>query len=83
MACYISWTMLYLNIRKGEDDTKTAEFQYQIRGTTVCMKIIIMAIKGCVKMMSNYIYFYKTWFGGVKTAEGAVSEVVDYYGPVR
>ena len=47
------------------------------------MKIIIMAIKGCGQLKSRNTYFSDIWFSGVKTAEEAVSEVVDHCGTVK
>ena len=42
-----------------------------------------MDTKGCDQLMSNYIFFYDSRFIGVKTAEEAITVVVDYCGPVK
>ena len=50
-------TMLHLDIQKGKEDNKAKKFQQHIRGTTACMKRLIMDTKGCDQMMSNGTYF--------------------------
>ena len=50
VACSRLWTMLYPDIQKGKEDTKTAEFQQQIGGTAACMKRLVMDTKGCGKL---------------------------------
>ena len=42
-----------------------------------------MATKGCDQLTSNDTYFSDSWFSGVKTAEKAMAEGVDYCGPVK
>ena len=42
-----------------------------------------MAKKGCGQMMSKYTYFTDSWFSGLKTAEEAMAEGVDYCGPMK
>ena len=41
-------------------------------------KIIMMSTKGCDQLASNDNYFADSWFSGVKTAEEAMAEGVDY-----
>ena len=62
---------------------KTLPFEKYTRGTEVFMKRLMMDKKGCVQLKSNYTYFADSWFGGVKTAEEAMSEGVDYCRPVK
>ena len=52
---------------------KTAEFQQQIRVTAVCMRILIIAKKGCGHLSSNDTYFADIWFCAVKTDEEAIA----------
>ena len=47
------------------------------------MKIIMMSTKWCGQLASNDNYFADSWFSGVKTAEEAMAEGVDYCGPVK
>ena len=47
------------------------------------MKRLIITTKWCSQLMSNNTYFPDRWFIGVKTDEEAMSEVVDYCGPVN
>ena len=51
--------------------------QKYIGGTAVCMKILMMATKGCAQLTSNYTYFSDSCISGMKTAEEAMAEVVD------
>ena len=46
LACSRLETMLYLEIQKGKEATKTEKFQQQIGGTSECMDIITMDKKG-------------------------------------
>ena len=56
---------------------KAETFQPNIRGTVACMKILMMDIKGCEQLMSNYTYFADIWFSGVETAEWSMTEGLD------
>ena len=40
-------TMLHLDIQKGKEAMNMSEFQKYIGGTTVCMKRLAIATKGC------------------------------------
>ena len=62
---------------------KTLNFLKEIGGTASCMKRLIMATKGYGQIRSNDTYFSGIWFSGVKTAEEAMAEGVDYFGPVK
>ena len=42
-----------------------------------------MATKRCVQLTSNDTYFVDLWFSGVKAADEAMAEGVDYCGPVK
>ena len=46
VVCSRIGDMLYLNIQKGKEATKTAELKQQIGGTAARMKILIMDTKG-------------------------------------
>ena len=61
--------MLHLEIQKGKEAVKTSKFQKDLGGTTLCMKRLAIANKGCVQMTSNDTYFSDGWFSSVKTAE--------------
>ena len=75
--------MLHLDIQKGENATKTSNFQKDLGGTTACMKRIAIATKGCGQLTSNDTYFSDSWFSSVKTAEEMAAAGVDYCGPVK
>ena len=62
---------------------ETLEFKQEIGGTESCMKILIMGTKGCGQLSSNDIYFAGSWFSGVKTAEEAIAELLNYYRPLK
>ena len=83
MACSRLGTMLHLEIQKGKEAMKTSKFQNVLGGTTVCMKILSIATKGCVQLTSNDAYFADSWFSSVKTAEDITAAGVDYCGPVK
>ena len=57
---------------------KTPEFKIDVGGTTVFMKRLSIATKGCVKLISNETYFTDSWFSSVKTSELAMAAGVDY-----
>ena len=76
-------TMLHLDIQKVKEATNASTFQQQIRGTAACMKRLMVDTKGCGKMTSYNTYFSDGWFIGVKTAEEAMFEGVDYCVPVK
>ena len=42
-----------------------------------------MATKRCVQLTSNDTYFVDLWFSGVKAADEAMPEGVDYCGTVK
>ena len=50
MLCYRLGTILYLDLKKGGEETKTSEFKQDIGGTVECTKIIIRGTKGCGQM---------------------------------
>ena len=52
-------------------------------GTTVFMKRIAIADKGCGQLTSNDTYFAGSWFSSVNTAEEMVAAGVDYFWPVK
>ena len=83
VACYWLGTMLHLDIQKGNEAMKTLNFQKYIGGTAACMKRLMMVTKGCGQLTSNDTYFANSWFSGVKMAEEAMAEGVDYCGPVK
>ena len=83
MDCSRLGNMLYLDIQKGKEATKTENFQQQIRGTAAFMKRLMMATKGCVQLTSNDTYFYDSWFSGLETAKEAMAEGVDYCRTVK
>ena len=51
--------------------------------TTVCMKRLSIAAKGCGQLTSNDTYFSDSWFSSVNTAEEAMTAGVNYCGPVK
>ena len=75
--------MLHLEIQKGKDAMKRSSFQKDIRGTAACMKIPLIANKGCGQLTSNDTYFADTWFSSVYTAEEAMAAEVDYCRPAK
>ena len=83
VACYRLGIVLHLDIHKGEENMNTLTYQKQIRGTTEFMKRLMVATNECYQLTSNDTYFSDIWFSGVKTAEGAMVEGVDYCGPVN
>ena len=58
-------TMLHLDIQKGKEAMKISKFQNVLGGTTVCMKILDIATKGCGQLTSNNTYFADSWFCSV------------------
>ena len=62
---------------------KTLNFQKYLGETAVCMKRLMVAKKGCSHMPSNDTYFSDIWFSGVKTADDAMADGVDYCGPEK
>ena len=62
---------------------KKSTFQSELGGTAACMKRLDIATKGCGQLTSNDNYFSDSWFSSVKMAEEAISERVDYCGPVK
>ena len=83
MACSRSGTMLQPYKQTGKKAMKTSNFQKYLRGTAACMKRLMVAAKGCGQLTSNYTYFSDSWSSGAKTAEEAMTEGLDYYGPVK
>ena len=53
MVCLRLGTVLHLEIQKGEEVMKTSEFQKYLGGTTVCMKRLAIATRGCGQLTSN------------------------------
>ena len=53
VVCSKLETMLRLEIQKGKEAMKTSNFKKDIVGTTVCMKILCIATKGCGQLTSN------------------------------
>ena len=53
MACLRLGTMLYLDIQKGKEAMKTSTPRKYIGGTTVHMKRLAIATKGCGQLTSN------------------------------
>ena len=47
------------------------------------MKRLMTATKKCNQLNSNETYFEYSWLSGVKTAEEAMAEGVDYFVPVK
>ena len=66
-VCSRLGTMLYLEIQKGKDMKKIAQFQKYIGGTVAYMKIIIRVTNGCGQLSSNNTLFSDLWFSGVNT----------------
>ena len=64
----------------GYEDKKN---QQKTRGTTECMKRIMMDTKGFGQLTSNDTYFSDIWFSVVKMAEETIDEGVDYYGLLK
>ena len=58
-------------------------FQKYIVDTAECMKILVMAAKGCGQLSSNDTYCYNSWFSGVKITEESMAAGVDYCGPLK
>ena len=83
VACSWLGTMLHLEIQKGKEAMKTSKFQNVLGGTTVWMKWLAIAAKGCGQMTSNNTYFDDSWFSSVKDAEEMAAAGVDYCGPVK
>ena len=77
VACSRLGTMLGLYIQKGKQDMKTSNIRKYLRGTSECMKILMMATKGCAQLTSNDTYFSDSCISGMKTAEEAMAEGVD------
>ena len=75
--------MLHLDTQKGKEDMKTSTFQKYIGGTSMCMRRLMMATQRCGEMKSNDTHLDDSWFSGVKTAEEAMAEGVDYCGPAK
>ena len=72
--------MLHLEIQKGGEAMKTSNVQKHLGGTTVCIKRLAIANKGCGQLTSNDTYFADSWFSSVKTAEEMAASVVNYCG---
>ena len=75
--------MLHIDIQKGKEAMKTSKLQKYIGGTTVCMKRLAIATRGCVQLTPNDTYFADSWFSSVKTAEDAMAAGVDYCGTAK
>ena len=83
VACSRLGTMLYLDIQRGKDDMKTSIFLKYLGGTAVCIRRIMMDIKGCDELTSIDTHFYDNWSIGVKMAEEVMAWRVNYYRPVK
>ena len=83
VACSRLGAMLHLEIQKWKEAMKISKFQSVLGGTTVCMKRIAIAAKGCCQLTSNDTYFSDRWFSSVKTAEEMAAAGVDCCGPVK
>ena len=57
MSCSRLGNILYLEIQKGKESMKVSDFQNNIRGADIFMKIIMKANKGRGKMSSNDTLF--------------------------
>ena len=75
--------MLHLEVQKGKEAMKKSKFQSVLGGTTVCMKRLDIATKGCVQLTSNDTYFADIWLSCVKNSEEMSAAGVDYCGPVK
>ena len=73
--------MSHLEIQKVEEAMKTSKFQKYLGGTSVCIKRLAIATKGCVRLTSNDTYFSNSRFSSAKTAEKTMSAGVNYCGP--
>ena len=62
---------------------KKSKFQCVLGGTSVCVKRLAIATKGCVQLTSNDTYFANRWFSSVKTAEEMAAAGVNYCRPVK
>ena len=51
MDCSRLGTMLHIEIQKGKEAMNTSNFKQQIGGTVACIKILMMATKGCGQLM--------------------------------
>ena len=51
VAFYRLGTMFHLKIQKGDEAMKTLEFQKNIGGNAVCMKILSITTKGCFQLI--------------------------------
>ena len=78
VACSRLGTLLHLEIQKGKEAMKISGFQKYLEDTTACIKRLPMDTKGREILTSNDTYFDNSWFSGVKMAEEAMAEGVDY-----
>ena len=62
---------------------KTSSFQKCLGGTTECMRILAIYIKGFGQLTLNDTYFSDIWSSSLKTAEEAMAAGVDYCRPVK
>ena len=69
VECLMLRKVLYLDTQKGKEAMKTSEFQKYTGGTTVCMKKLDIATKGCGQLTSNDTYFSDSCFSSIKTDE--------------
>ena len=53
LSCSRLVAMLHLGIQKRKEAMKTPEFKIDVGGTTVFMKRLSIATKGCVQLTSN------------------------------
>ena len=75
--------MLHLEIQKGKEATNTSKFQKYIGDTTVCMKRLAFATKGCGQLKSNDTNFDYNWFSSVKNSQEVMAAGVDYCRPAK
>ena len=66
VACSNFGKMLHLKIQNGKEAMKMPKLQKDTGGTTLYMKILAIATKGCVQLISNYTYFSGSCFSSVK-----------------
>ena len=75
VACY----RLGTRDTKGERGYDNIDFSKHLRGTSACMKVLIMAKNLCGLLKSNDTYFDDSWFSGVKTSDEEMASRVKYF----
>ena len=83
VACLRLGKMLHPEIQKGKEAMKTSIFQKDLGGTTVYMKRLVVANKGCGQLKSNETYFDDSCFSSIKNAKEIADAGVNYFGPVK